>query len=849
MIIIYNPKRLFSKAPKHLLDTIIKKIYSLAEDIAGTDQINQNVIKKYNIDKITSTKDVFKFYLPDGYRCLFRYQSFDDEIFEGESVIVLYEIVEHDLQGKKGRNLKLESDFREFSKVEILDNEVSESFDYEIQNKFMHKIHVPTRISFEDFLAHFQHPEKQTLYPLSENQRKALDDSGPILLLGCAGSGKTLVLISRALKEAQHGGRQGYFTFTKMLKESALKIYQKYQGAKGIEGDVEFYVIKDFMLDILNLSETQYFSFERYLYWYQENRFDQKYKWLRDVGPIDLWIEIRGLIKGYAGNEYLRIKTIDDPSKYLSKTEIKELKALGIIKKLKDSYQQYEVANEKELFKYLEDDGHPLRRYFQSLDRDTPLMSQKDYVDQMYDKYTEYDQSTRKSIYDFVENVYQPYLNNEERTLYDDNDLARMLIKSIDHRNIQKMDYVYIDEIQDLTEMQIIALAKLSEHSSDVFMSGDVSQIINPTFFKKGRIGLLFRNRFNTVLNQNLALDENYRNSESIVEISRKLLTIRQDILGEYNEDIKERSTRLEKDEGIPYMLDINQETAIEQIRHWLNVPKVAVIVASEKTKKDLLERFSIKGQTNIYTVQEIKGQEFDKTILYNVLTEHHQAWTDIMNRNIEKTRDIINRHRYYFNLFYVSLTRSIDNVFLYENHKDLAIYEAIKDDFEILDSNLELLMDINHYDSVEERKKQAEIHFHNEDYDRARTYFLQLNDRHNAAICTGHVYINQGRYLEGVMHLYPFKKYHEKAFKYTNDKDLLAFKVLLGYWTRQLRVKEISDMLRDKSLIELIKPFKREKIYNKLLLDAMRVNDHLYRYRIQKEITSIEKGESYGTY
>ena len=849
MIIIYNPKRLFSKAPKHLLNDIIKTIHSLAEDIAETNQINQNVIKKYNIDKITSTKDVFKFYLPEGYRCLFRYQNFDDEIFEGESVIVLYEIVDHDSQGKKGRNLVLETDSSTFTKVETLENETNDLFDDGIQNKFMHKIHIPTHISFDDFLAHFQHPDKQTLYPLSENQRKALDDQGPILLLGCAGSGKTLVLISRALKESQHGGRQGYFTFTKMLQESASKIYHKYQDAKGIDGEVEFFVIKDFMLDQLGILETQYFSFERYLYWYQQNRFDQKYKWLRDVGPIDLWIEIRGLIKGYAGNECLRVKTIDDPYKYLSKTDLKELKASGILKKLSHSYMQYEVTNEKELFKYLEDPSHSLRRYLHKIDRDTALMSRTDYVKSMYDKYTEYDQETRKSIYDFVENVYEPYLHSHEKRLYDDNDLARMLIKSIEHRHIKKMDYVYIDEIQDLTEMQIIALAKLSEHSNDVFMSGDVSQIINPTFFKKGRIGLIFRNRFNTDLNQNLVLDENYRNSQAIVEITRQLLSIRQDIFGEYSEDIKERSTRLDKAEGIPYMLDIDQETVIEQIRLWVNVPKVAVIVASEKTKQDLLERFSIKGQTNIYTVQEIKGQEFDKTILYNILTEHNLAWTDIMNKNIEKTRDIINRHRYYFNLFYVSLTRSIDNVFLYENHKDLAIYEAIKEDFEILDSNLELLMDIDHYDSVEERRKQAKLHFKNEDYERARTYFLQLNDRYNAAICTGHIYINQGRYLEGVMHLYQFKKYHEKAYQYTNNKELLLFKILLGYRTRNLEISEIASILKEKTLISLLNPFKKAKIYPRLLLDTLKINDQLYKHIINKEITHIVKGESYGTH
>ena len=75
-------------------------------------------------------------------------------------------------------------------------------------------------------------------------------------------------------------------------------------------------------------------------------------------------------------------------------------------------------------------------------------------------------------------------------------------------------------------------------------MSGDVSQIINPNFFRLGRIGAIFRNLFNTELNKDFTLDENYRNSESIVDITKILLDIRQEKIRDLFRGYKRRIKR-----------------------------------------------------------------------------------------------------------------------------------------------------------------------------------------------------------------------------------------------------------------------------------------------------------------
>lgn len=852
IVILYtNRTRLFKHVPRALIKPMTETIHALAKAVADQERLDAEIIQTFNLRKMQSTVGIFKFRLPGAYRCLIQYIDRDSEVFESEPGLILLEIVKHDDQGRIARHIDQETvdltTLETVTPVEepaTLDAQEQALLETDLSKAYMRMMHVAKSISFEDFIVRFEHEDRKALYPLSENQRLALEDSGPTLMMGCAGSGKTLVLIARALKQAQYAKKQGYFTFTNLLKETAASLYHHYSEAAGIEGTVDFYVIKDYMLAELDLTDRHYFSLERYLTWYQTEQLANKYLWLQNIGPIDLWIEIRGLIKGYAGHSRIRIKVIQNIDEYLNKTELQTLRNEGILRKAEGSHGTYLITDEEQLFHHYPDASHPLRRRLHELDRDVPLISELEYVESMHDKYTEYDKPTRKKIYDFTKDIYQKHL--ETHQLYDDNDLARGLLKKIDRRHTTPLDYVFIDELQDLTELQTLALAKLTTYATDVMMSGDVSQIINPTFFIKGRIGLIFRNRLNADLNQKIELSENYRNSTSIVTIVKRLLDIRQSILGTYNEDIAEDSVRLEKSEGIPYLVKTNHDHMLDVMQLWLNVPKVAIIVASTKTKEALLKQYGVHGETNIYTVQEVKGQEFDKTILYNILTEHRQAWEAIMHGEIDKSRYIIDRHRYYFNLFYVALTRSIDNVFLYESHTDLKIYEALQDTFEPLEEDLSLLFDIKEYQSEAERRKQAQAHFDAEDYARARTYYRQLNDRRQAAICTGHMHLRDGRFHEAVTHLYQFREYHKTAYLYVNDDDLLLFKILIGRRLNALDIDTIDRLLGSKKLIDLCVPYRDTPIHERLLRDALRVMGDLYKHRIQTSIQEI-KGADHG--
>ena len=256
---------------------------------------------------------------------------------------------------------------------------------------------------------------------LVKKQYQALESNGPILLLGCAGSGKTLVEISKTLRNAHHSINQAYFTFTPSLKDMAQGIFNKYSQSPLIKGQTKFYSINEFCLQRLSLNNTNYFGYLRFRQWIKEAKIKEKYRWIKEVGTINLWIEIRGLIKGFMGNDYFRNLEISNGDTIFSSEQKKELLSKNIIEEHKHYKTTYHILESKKLFDYIQQ--FPiLKNHIFHHDFDEPLIDKYTYMN-LKDEYSRFGKDKREQIYAFVSNVYQKYL--DEQGLYDDNDLAR----------------------------------------------------------------------------------------------------------------------------------------------------------------------------------------------------------------------------------------------------------------------------------------------------------------------------------------------------------------------------------------------------------------------------------------
>lgn len=851
MRLIYNPDLLFKGIPKERQNIYYNRIFELAKEIKYDKGLTPRVINYFKIKKMTSTDHIFKFYLAnDGTRCLAMYEKTDNQIFTQEPGLILLKAVSHDNQGDEGRKFDRElqslDDFIEFDTDEDIEKNNNHNVSQDAINKylghhFMKTVIFDSNMDINSFLSQIVDGDNKVIYKLSEKQAETLNSEGPTFLLGCAGSGKTLVEIAQALKNAQSDISQAYFTFTPMLKDVAEDIYKKYDSIEGLKGKTYFYCLKDYLLDVTGIEERNFFSFERFKKWYTSKKFVTRYNYLKNVNLVDLWTEIRGLIKGYVGNDYFRVSTIVLNDDIIKSDDFSYLLTDNILTKVDNSNHKFYITNSSKLNSDLEFFPQ-IKEIISELEFKNAMIDKNTYVNKIKDSYSQYTKEQRSDIYDFVESVYQPYLKSGEDVLYDDNDLVNILINKINNNEIEKLDYVLVDELQDLSELQILAITMLTNDPNNVLMSGDVSQTINPTFFKRGRIGLIFRNRFDLKY-EKLELDENFRNSEQIINVVRSLFDVRVSKLGNNKDDIVEKSLELEKKDGLPFFVDCDKKNIFSLMTTWLHIPKVAIVVASEETKEFLHNKLKIEKsikQTNIYTVQEIKGQEFDKIIVYNILSEFKDEWKEIMSGSIDKKSDIVTKYRFYFNIFYVAITRAKHNLFLYENERNLDILKELLPHFEELTENLPQLMNLKEYDTDENRLKQAIIHFDNHDYERARTFYLQLNDKKQAYICLGYNYLHNGEYKEGIDILYAFKDHRRTAYKYTNESELLLFRVLLGLKTKTLNLQQVDKLIKNKKLSKLLNNYKdtiNKDLYYK---DTMIVINQLGKYRCMKKLKKM---------
>ena len=280
-------------------------------------------------------------------------------------------------------------------------------------------------------------------------------------------------------------------------------------------------------------------------------------------------------------------------------------------------------------------------------DLEKKLIPKEDYLS-LNKKYTVYSKETREEIYEFALK-YQGWL--EEKNHVDENDLARRMI--LEKKEL--FECIICDEIQDLTEIEIYMLKKLVIGGENLFFAGDIHQIINPTYFNFSRVKTLFYQDTSYVERE---LSKNYRSQKKIVDLANELSDLRGKYIGKLGEDYKEASI-LEGEDIFSSKKDIK---FLKRLKNNTTI----ILVPTNKTKRELREELS-EIANQILTVQDVKGLEFDSVVLYNFATELKKYWRKIFNGDA-KTNQL---YRYYFNLFYVGITRAKKRLLMMEEDSE----------------------------------------------------------------------------------------------------------------------------------------------------------------------------------
>ncbi len=280
----------------------------------------------------------------------------------------------------------------------------------------------------------------------------------------------------------------------------------------------------------------------------------------------------------------------------------------------------------------------------------------------------------RRCIYEIYK-AYEEMRRNSQ--LQDENDLARAAaVSALNLREDQlPFDSVFVDECQDYTEMQLLAMTLLS--GCRIVLAGDRHQIINPTYFSPGRVRAIlravhgFRSRTQFELfDASSKLRTNYRSSVPVVSLANEIKNKRKQCLPSLN--IEAEQPEIGINEGKPVRFLYPETVSLKQYFDAISRDAhTSFVVSGERrngghglldlVSEDRKERLAAKT----YTIQQCKGLEDEKIVCFNLFSDDRKSWEKVATGRIAPSD--WRRCRHAFNVLYVAVTRAQKELVLVE--------------------------------------------------------------------------------------------------------------------------------------------------------------------------------------
>ena len=590
-------------------------------------------------------------------------------------------------------------------------------------------------------------------FPLlnKEQEKIVTQENNNVLVQGVAGSGKTNICIDRIVYAAsrRYRGKIIYSTYSHALlmdtKDKVLlfsrnikEFLQKWELNKVV------FIGKDKKKAIENklglwLDALDDAGIKRALndiVFYLENRVD--YFMIEDIYNAITKTSATFVNEGYFINTYLK-----NIRNYNLKSNIEKIKNISDEVIYKEIYGL--------IFGYAKDNPND-------------YISQSEYVELRGESFT----SQEAQIIYMIAQDFKKHI--QDNNLMDNNLASRYIISNIN--KIDKYSLCILDEVQDFTQINLVMFAQIAYK---MFCVGDALQMINPAYFNFAYLKrLMFDEKYINVLE----LVNNFRNSKKIERIIDNLSRLNIEQFGTHSFVLRGKSIDEDMLAKTVYVNDGN----FIQLLNGKAYADVTIVVNSQQRKQELRK---LLPKQEILTVSEIKGLERNFIILLDVLSDNSQKW-DVLSRTIIKKKKAEENsvYRYYFNLFYVGLTRAKQNIFVVER-KDIQLFEEFfkenfenktqKDAFNILDS-IASKVDLDR----EEILQRIEEFIKHEQYDNAR-FLTQKLDSEDERLQLSKIdifekYIQKGQHREGGIELWKAGLLEEAKYQFrlSNDDKLI---------------------------------------------------------------------------
>lgn len=245
---------------------------------------------------------------------------------------------------------------------------------------------------------------------------------------------------------------------------------------------------------------------------------------------------------------------------------------------------------------------------------------------------------------------------------------------------VPRYDYVVVDEVQDITNIQLYALLKSLNDPENFLLCGDANQIVHPNFFSWAQVKTLF---YHQELSSEIirVLATNYRNTPEVTAIANRLLRIKNVRFGSIDKESTYLVQTNSAHRGVVEFLPNNPKVNADLNSKTRQSTKFAVLVLRDEDKAGARNYF----QTPLlFSIHEAKGLEYESIILFNMVSSQDKTFREIaegvneadlltedihFSRAKDKTDRSLDEYKFYINALYVGMTRAIRNLFFIESN------------------------------------------------------------------------------------------------------------------------------------------------------------------------------------
>jgi hypothetical protein len=244
-------------------------------------------------------------------------------------------------------------------------------------------------------------------------------------------------------------------------------------------------------------------------------------------------------------------------------------------------------------------------------------------------------------------------------------------------------DFVVVDEVQDLTNVQLALVLDCLKAPGQFLLCGDSNQIVHPNFFSWAAVRALFWNGLAGDAAQRQALSvlrANFRNTRAVTELANTLLKIKQSRFGSIDRESNFLVESASSQDGQARLLPAREAALRELDSRTRASVHHAVIVLRDEDKSAAREHFRTPL---VFSVHEAKGLEYPHVILYAMVSGQRAAYAEVCDgvtaadlqadvleyrRARDKGDKSLELYKFYVNALYVAMTRAVETLVLVES-------------------------------------------------------------------------------------------------------------------------------------------------------------------------------------